>query len=141
MSSQIERAKKLAEFCHHGQKYGDKDYMYHIEGVVSICKQYKDSKNYEQVIQAAYLHDTIEDSGIEYSVLEGFFNKEVVHAIKCLSKVDTESEDEYIQRVKSSSIALQVKKADALFNLTESILCNHVKRITKYTNVINKLNQ
>lgn len=64
------------------------------------------------------LHDLVEDTQWTISDLEKQeFSKEVIDAIKCLTKEDNEDYDHFVQRVKTNSLAIKVKINDLLDNL------------------------
>lgn len=63
-------AEHFAKGQHHGQKYGDHDYSYHLEQVVAVARQYSDES---RIIDAAWLHDIIEDTSCTYFDVAGKF--------------------------------------------------------------------
>lgn len=56
-------AEQYAKLVHRDQKYGDKEYGYHLEQVVAVLKRYTDEP---LLIDAAWLHDVLEDTDTTY---------------------------------------------------------------------------
>ncbi len=69
-------------------------------------------------MSVALLHDVIEDSEITADELlsEGI-PEDVVDAIICLTKIDNESYQDFIVRVKSNELAVKIKIADIEDNI------------------------
>ena len=76
---------------------------------------------------AAVMHDVVEDSDwtLERLRTEGF-SEEVLEAIECLTHKDGESYDDFIERVRTNSVASRVKIADLEDNM-------NIRRISKLT--------
>ena len=67
MKSKIEKAKEYATRMHKGQYRKDgKDYIVHPINVANYVRQFKESSELDMLIEAAYLHDTIEDTNATY---------------------------------------------------------------------------
>lgn len=123
--------------AHRGQKYGNKDYTYHLYGVVvealgmleEVALNYNKNNplitlDIYRIAVVSLLHDAVEDDkswtiDLNYLKSEGF-DDEIVFAIDCITKRPDENYQDYIQRVKSSKYAHFVKIADSRFNLNES---------------------
>lgn len=140
--SNITKARKLAEFAHNGQLYGSKEYTYHLSGVERIARSLAgaDDIGIEDVVIVCWLHDIVEDTHItcDFLITSGF-SERVVSSIRLLTKVDGEKHEEYINNIKNDKLALLVKKADTLFNLTESVKVDNRKRVKKYTEQLSEL--
>ena len=127
----IEKALEIALEAHKGQVYkAGEPYILHplrvmlkMEDEISMC--------------TAILHDVLEDSDFTAQDLvnEGI-PEEVVEAIKCLTKGKDEDYFEFIDRVKTTDLAVKVKKADIEDNLNISRLPiltdKDIARIRKY---------
>ena len=117
-------ALRVATSAHKGQKRksGD-DYISHPKEVARIVKQYKKSHNLNALIQAAYLHDTIEDTDTTYKDLVKQFGGLVAGMVKDLTSdkeaIEAMGKGEYIadKMVKMSSWSLVIKLADRLANV------------------------
>lgn len=123
-------AINLVNVYHAGQKYGDDPYWHHLNDVaISVINAGGDDSQ----LAIAWLHDCIEDTAATgITLLEAGISMRVVSAVVALTKVDGESYDDYIKKVKSNSDALLVKKHDTLCNLTHSVKEGNSKRIKKY---------
>ncbi len=74
-----------------------------------------------KLIQAAILHDILEDTPTEQNELSRRFGNEVVHIIEALSHVDENEPDEkYLGRVEQGGkLAILIKRFDRLENLND----------------------
>lgn len=137
-----DKAYSFAKEKHKGQKYGIKDYMYHINGVVqrlqALAKRVDDGFVSVEKIEIAILHDTLEDTNTTYAELVSNFGVNVANGVKALTRGPDESLEEYIAKIKAHRVA-DVKLADALFNLEESIAFGQRQRIEKYLKTIELL--
>lgn len=87
----IERARNFAKEKHRGQPYGfgsvKHPYTYHTEGVAKLVSMYTDDP---EVIAAAHLHDTIEDTDTTYEELCLNFGKKVAGYVLAVTTDNTE---------------------------------------------------
>lgn len=139
----IQQAVLLAKAFHFGQKYGSHDYFdHHIVGVASIAQNLPEAVDIglEEVIITAILHDILEDTVATEDTLDELFSFEVVEAVKCLSKNITHNDRfGYAGRISQNKLALCVKKADAMFNMSSNIATGDLVRANKYWNLIKEL--
>lgn len=136
------KAMQIALGEHNGQMYGDKDYSYHLASVVDKCKElYESCDDAENIIALAWLHDIIEDTFVNYTMLNYWFGTEIADAVVSVTKVEGEGYNDYIHRVKNNSLGLKVKIADTLCNLEESIKIQDQRRIKKYTKQLQLLTE
>ena len=104
-----------------------------------FVKQFKKSNNLSAMIQAAYLHDTLEDTDTTYKDLVKQFGALVADMVQQLT-TDKEASDaigkgEYIagKMAKMSSWALVVKLADRLANVQDNKIISAIeKKIKEY---------
>ena len=137
-----ERAKQLAMFAHHGQKYGSFDYyQHHLLGVASLAEQHNLSAdlNIDDDRCVAILHDILEDTQIDSHIVRYYFGEDVLAAVRLLTREDGVSKECYLNNIKENRLALLVKIADTLFNLKESALNGNRVRVKKYTDQHNVL--
>ena len=86
---------------------------------------------------AGLLHDVIEDTETDADelVMVGY-SKEIVEAVKLLTRVKGEPYQEYIMRVKENPLATEVKKNDLRHNMNlnrlKEISEKDVQRVRKY---------
>ena len=126
-SIKVYKAKRYASKKHKGQirKFENKPYIVHPKRVANIVKKYKDSKQINNLIAAAILHDTLEDTDATEKELRKKFGKLVASLVKELTS-DKEIMKEkggkrkYLADKMSnmSSWALVIKLADRLDNVS-----------------------
>lgn len=139
--SQI-KAMQMALDAHKGQMYGGKDYSYHLASVVDKCKELYDScDNVENITTVAWLHDVIEDTPVDATMIYYGIGTEIANAVVSVTKVKRESYSDYIHRVKNNSLGLKVKIADTLCNLEESIRIQDERRIKRYAKQLQLLTE
>ena len=120
------KALRVATKAHKGQsRKSGGEYIDHPKEVARFVKQFKKSNNLSALIQAAYLHDTVEDTDTTYDDLVKQFGALVADMVQELT-TDKEASDaigkgEYIanKMAKMSSWALVVKLADRLANVQD----------------------
>ena len=127
----IENAIALAIKAHYGQvdKAG-KPYILHVLRVMLAFDT-------ETEMIAGVLHDVVEDSGYSLADLKKTgFPDEIITALDCLTKRDSENYKDYIERIKTNPVAIRVKLADLEDNLDIGRLSSpgkkDISRIEKY---------
>lgn len=123
-------AIKVADMAHSGQEdRGGQPYILHAMRVAAA----QEDRN-AQI--AGMLHDVVEDSYFTLEHLSKFFPDEIIEALECLTKKPGEDYLEYLKRVASNEIAVQVKIADLEDNMNLDRLLNitakDVERYQKY---------
>lgn len=119
-------ALQFAKHAHTGQtRSGGEPYITHPMRVADSIRQYKQSHNLEALIDAALLHDTIEDTDTTHEALQDLFGGLVASLVKEL----TSNKDEIKKMGKAaylankmatmSSYALVIKLADRLDNVKD----------------------
>jgi (p)ppGpp synthase/HD superfamily hydrolase len=93
---------------------------------------------------AAILHDVVEDAGVTLEMLrEDGYSSEVIEAVDCLTKRESESYEEFIKRLKPNQIARRVKLADLEHNMDVRRLSrvekNDADRLTRYIHAWHEL--
>ena len=129
MKSQSQIAASLATIAHKDQfrRDGKTPYLNHPIAVAD-----KLTSESDEVIAVAFLHDAAEDAGMT----EGDFRvaglrQTVIEAIQTLTHKDGESYEDYLKRVKANPIALKVKIADMLHNLSDQPTKNQIIKYSK----------
>lgn len=131
MKTQRTIATRLVNEHHNDQMYGEVPYWYHLADVAYSV--FYSVGNDDELLTIAWLHDIIEDTKATAQTLwEAGLTRRVIDAVICLTKVEGESYDDYIKKVRSNPDALLVKKHDTLCNLTQSVKEGNSKRIKKY---------
>jgi len=120
------KALRVATKAHSGQtrKSGGK-YIEHPKEVARFVQKFKKSNNLSALVQAAYLHDTIEDTDTTYDDLVKQFGALVADMVQELTTnkaaSDAIGKGEYIanKMAKMSSWSLVIKLADRLANVQD----------------------
>lgn len=123
----VKLAKKFAEEKHAGQtrKFSKTPYIKHPEKVAKIIKENKRSHKINDLIAAAILHDTLEDTQTTEKELKKLFGKLITSLVKELTTNEKEKEKlgkkEYLAKkmIHMSSWGLVIKLADRLDNVSD----------------------
>ncbi|MCL5093828.1 MAG: HD domain-containing protein [Patescibacteria group bacterium] len=139
-------ADKLAKKLHEGQlrKNNGEPYANHPERVAELVAQYKTSHRLEDLLAAAMLHDTIEDTDYSKEEIEEKFNKLVASLVEELTSDEKELKKKgkanYLteKMLKMSNWGLTIKLADRLDNVSDLNDCpkEFAERYTKETKQI-----
>ena len=108
----LSKAIEIAAKAHSGQvDNGGNPYILHLLRVMFNCES-------EKAKICAVLHDVVRDTAVTMDELrsEGF-SDEIIAALECLTKVDGESYEGFIDRVLSNETACWVKLADLADNM------------------------
>lgn len=121
-------ARKFATRWHYGQlrKYTNAPYITHCEAVAGIVKSVR---HISEMVAAAWLHDTVEDTACTLSDIEAVFGETVARLVSEVTKVSTPWNGNRSVRVtldnahyrKASPQGQTIKLADLIHN-TESIV-------------------
>ena len=113
-------AMEFASKYHDGtRKDGFTPEFHHQISIAHYLRTLPDLRNQEDVLSAAFLHDTVEDYDVSLTDIEGRFGADVARAVKKLSKVlkgYKKSPDEYYQGMIECPIASVVKGGDRVHN-------------------------
>lgn len=134
MIDYIEKAKAFAMMAHKGQtdKAGEDYFTAHVAVVA-------DGVEPDPLVKAAaYLHDTVEDTGTTIDTIRAEFPQEVAEAVSVLTRKKDMTYAEYIWRVKQNDIAVKVKRADLVSNMDLNripypLTSKDLARTTKYS--------
>ncbi len=129
--SPSEQAEKIRDaiamaISRHKEQYREGGEMYagHVLRVGKRAAEYAKQQKLEnptELIQAAILHDILEDTSTEQAELRRRFGDEVVRIVQALSHIDeNEPDEEYLGRVEQGGeLAILVKRFDRLENLND----------------------
>lgn len=109
----IAKAMKLAYEYHDGQL--DKaglPYIFHVYAVADKC-----TSEYSTCV--GLLHDILEDTNIEYNLLEQGFPAEVVQAVEILTRDNGVTYKDYIKSIITNKLATEVKLRDLENNMNK----------------------
>lgn len=121
------------------RKFDNSPYVSHPLRVADLVKKYKNSKVIDELVAAAILHDTLEDTNTTFKTLERKFGKLVASLVQELTS-DKEhmilagGKEKYLAEKlkKMSSWALVIKLLDRLDNVSDFEIAPS-KFIDKYT--------
>ena len=123
--SDITQARNFAKRKHLGQlrKNGKTTTFSHLKDVVRNLKKMKVTN--EEIICAAWLHDTIEDTDTDYDSIKDRFGKNIAEIVVSVTKDNRlpkkQREIKYLKDLKASSAkAKLVKIADILANVNDA---------------------
>jgi (p)ppGpp synthase/HD superfamily hydrolase len=136
----LEDAIEIAAKAHRGQldKAGQ-PYILHPLHVMMQCRHNED------VRIVAVLHDVIEDGvqGYRDFIINTGFRQEIIDALDCLTHDKKEDYFDYISRIKTNSLAKEVKLLDLKHNCDlerlQKVTYIDLKRVAKYKKAINIL--
>ena len=133
-SVDVTTAKAWAVRWHEGQRdKAGQPYVTHPERVAGRL-----SAPEEQVV--AWLHDTVEDTGLTLREIENTFGPETAAAVDAVSRREGETWDDYLLRVRQNPVAREVKISDLIDNSNLSrlkeITLRDVDRQAKYNRAL-----
>lgn len=128
--NELELARLIAAKFHAGQKYGDDDYMVHLDEVESMVVVMFPGEERLRVV--AQLHNILEDTQIGENTLLTLFDQDIVDAVVWMTKDSTQSRPEYLEHCKTNQLARKCKLADAFCNLRRSLIRGDMKRVKRY---------
>lgn len=146
------KAYRLANKKHEGQtrKFDGKPYFVHPARVARLVRKYKGaSKNLEDILKAAVLHDTVEDTDLTLNEIRKQFGNMVASLVNELTSdvhgIEAVGKKEYLSEKmtnKLSDYALVIKLADRLDNVSDFDIAPE-KFVKKYSDetreILNKL--
>lgn len=133
MKELLAKAISLAATRHEGQfDRGGMPYFLHVSKVM----HYTRSTDME-VLMIAVMHDLVEDTQTTYQELRDLgFSERVIAGIKALTKVPGQTQEEYMDGIKSNKDAITVKLADLRHNSDirrlKGIRDKDIERLKKY---------
>ena len=142
MSELIEKAKEFAKQVHHNhfRRDGVTPYFSHLEAVVKNCVEMIgangwnfEQKQIENIIAAAYLHDSVEDGKTDLETIKSLFGFYVATTVEQLTHKKQEDYFRYVIRAAQYKEARLIKIADVLANLADSPT---QKQLIKYTEAL-----
>ena len=114
-SESVQRALQFATEKHEGQtRKGGAAYITHP---VAVCEMLKSQGYREEYQIAALFHDLLEDTDATEEEILQYGNREILTAVKVLTKKKGYKPSEYVRAIKDNEIAFVVKTADRLHNL------------------------
>ena len=127
----VSKAKTLALRAHKHQKYGHHPYSHHLADVVHRVMTITDNP---EIIAAAWLHDTVEDTEVTIDQIAEEFGENVaaiVWAVTGHGANRAEKMSNAIAKIAQTPGSELVKSADRLSNVSAS-LANNPKKLAMY---------
>ena len=130
MGDLVTRAREFATIAHqridHQRKYSKQPYHVHLEAVAELVASVSDD---EEMIAAAWLHDTVEDTPATLDDIEEHFGESVAQLVEELSDISKPSDGNRAQRkaidrmhsARASARAKTVKLADLIDNCMDIV--------------------
>lgn len=115
MKNRLEQAVAFATEKHKGQfRLGGEAFITHPLAVCGMMQEQGLGMEYQLT---ALFHDLLEDTDATETEIEALGGKEVLEAVKLLTKMPGYHMSTYVAGIKSNPIAFAVKTADRLHNL------------------------
>jgi len=127
----VQNALELAEKAHAGQYRRDGTTAY-VTHPIRVASKLAAKGESDEVVAAALLHDVLEENPSLWNE-SARFPANVVYAVISLTKREGETYSSYLERVKANPIALKVKVADILDNLSDD---PSPRQIVKYAKAL-----
>ncbi len=129
------RALMFAEGAHAGQKYGSNRYTDHLRAV--YCVLHVHGEKDLDVLTAAILHDTIEDSKVDFELVAACFSHPVAEIVQAVTnepgKNRAERHEKTYPKILANEKALRVKLADRIANTRACIRMGDHGLLEMYT--------
>ena len=138
MDKILQKAIEIATEAHKNQTdRAGKPYIGHITRVMQAGKTIEER-------MAGILHDIVEDTHFTFEdLLSEGIPAEIVDAVRCLTKIENETYDMFIERVKTNPIAIAVKLNDLRDNMDitrlPEITDKDIARLRKYNRAYSEL--
>lgn len=113
----------------------------HSQRVAEIASELiLEGMSLEEIKAIAYLHDILEDTDISFASLQLEFGNKIAFTVSHLTRRDSETYFEYIQRVRDESPLVQlIKRADLIDHMsqTSTLTYSLKKRYKKALKILN----
>ncbi len=133
------KARLFARRAHKGQL--DKAGVKYVKHVVRVAK----TVTSKQAKLVGLLHDIVEDTDYTHQDIAKMFGIETAFQVGCFTKREDEKSEDYLERVKQSPIAIEVKLADLLDNINifrlKKVTNTDLDRLKKYLEMYYELAQ
>ncbi len=130
LTDMLDRAEYVASKYHMYQT--DKAGRPYIEHLSAVAKSVDNTT--EKCV--AYLHDVLEDTDIDESLLSSNFSPKIVSAVKIMTRGDGVDYFDYIAEISRNAIAAKVKLADLKHNMDlsrlKTVTDEDIARVEKY---------
>jgi len=128
------QALKIAHKAHQGQFRKDSNVPY-IVHPIRVSSYFSD--DYRKTV--AVLHDVIEDTAMTLKDLADLFPHKVVVVVGLLSRKEDENYFEYIKKISLHETATEIKIADIVDNLSDTLSVISESMLERYIKSLNIL--
>lgn len=137
----IDRARYFAVGAHAGQKYDSHPYEAHLLHVGVTLLHFSLSE--PELLAAAWLHDTLEDTKANYQDLLKFFGTKIANTVLAVSSQPGKNRKErvkgvYAKVLAEGKLAVALKLADRISNTEYSILSGNTNKTKMYKKEYNE---
>lgn len=122
MHEQIKRAREFSLKAHNSQVYGGiYHYSKHLEDAYNVLIKFgfTEEKNLD-LLTAAFLHDTLEDTSVSYSDIKKAFDENIAEIVFCMSdemgRGRKEKKEKTYPKTRSNPKSVILKVADRIAN-------------------------
>lgn len=130
-------AIQFAIKAHGDQKYGDVAYVEHLKDVRAAVERFRDSipaETFEIIAYAAWLHDTIEDTPVEFDDVVEMFGLEIADCVWAVTDEPAPNRRQRaaktLPKIKAHPFAIYLKLCDRIANV-EATIRDRNKRLFK----------
>ena len=120
----LDKAIMVADILHCKQKYDDGDYIEHLKLTAKTLLDHYPTAS-EDLLAAAYLHDSIEDTQMKYSLIKKYFNENVADIVyRVTDELGTNRKERILAtypKIRGHMDATLIKLADRLANVNAAI--------------------
>lgn len=120
------KAAQFAVLCHGDQMYGSRPYEVHLFDVVHVLRRFFDWEQLPQdFVDAAWLHDVIEDTSVTRHVLDDMFGHRVADLVHAVSNEPGANRKERhaktYPKIRDTENAITIKLADRVANIEQTV--------------------
>lgn len=130
MNIAIHKAREFAKEAHGRQKYGEHPYVKHLDDVAGVLTEFGFGDDLV-LMQAAYLHDVLEDTAISKALLEERFGIDVAALVGRVTNRGWGRRDAKNAltwpRIRGRARAVILKLADRIANVRACVSTGHNK--------------
>lgn len=126
------KALGIAHELHDGvmRKDGVTDYVDHVVAVALLL--YTMGIRDDDILAAAILHDTVEDTGYTYEDVEREFNKNIADLVELVTKKDGVSDKVYFANIETDIRAVLIKACDRTHNVGDMVTAFSADKMNSY---------
>ena len=133
----LEQAKQFASHAHRTQRYAEEPYTVHLAAVELVLRTFAQPDEPEpEMLQAAWLHDTLEDTGTTPESLEALFGARVLALVFAVTQVPHALRHERVHstypKIRATPGAAQLKLADRISNVERSVQSADSRHLETY---------